>query len=178
MSPNNAKPWTLTHLLPERLGAAALAGLGAYMMVTAIGVAVTAALWLILNPLTPPGTPMTQLPAYAMTVPFHPLMNLLVWPFFAAVYLSRSNAGFREAVKLGAFWLVATVAIDLVGWVIVRRPWSMTAREFYVGYQPWISFIYLVIFASPLLAQLWLRRSRARNLYHRTGRDQARGVAR
>ena len=42
--------------------------------------------------------------------------------------------------------------IDLFGWVLVPHPWHMTLEQFYVGYQPWISLIYLVIFISPILA--------------------------
>jgi hypothetical protein len=32
---------------------------------------------------------------------------------------------------------------------VIENPWSMSAREFYVDYQPWITLIYAAIFASP-----------------------------
>ena len=35
------------------------------------------------------GVPVTQAPAYLMTLPYHPPLNLLVWPLFAWLYLRR-----------------------------------------------------------------------------------------
>ena len=98
---------------------------------------------------------MLQAPAYVMSVPFHPLLNLLVWPVFRWLYLRCSTLNLerqQEALRLGLFWLLATAVIDLFGWVLLPHPWHMTLDQFYVGYQPWISLIYLVIFISPLLA--------------------------
>ena len=98
---------------------------------------------------------MLQVPAYAMSVPFHPLLNLLVWPAFGWLYLRRLTPNVErqgEAIRLGFFWFLATAVVDLFGWVLVPHPWHMTLEQFYVGYQPWISLIYLVIFISPILA--------------------------
>ena len=32
------------------------------------------------------------------------------------------------------------------------HPWSLTFKEFYVDYQPWITLIYIAIYASPFIA--------------------------
>jgi hypothetical protein len=56
----------------------------------------------------------------------------------------------KEAIWLGTFWAIVTIVVDLVGWVLVPHPWAMTFKEFYVDYQPWITFIYLIIFVSPI----------------------------
>jgi H+/Cl- antiporter ClcA len=34
----------------------------------------------------------TRAPAHLMTLPYHPLLNLLVWPIFAWWYLRRTDA--------------------------------------------------------------------------------------
>ena len=69
------------------------------------------------------------------------------------MYLRSFTANTRqdEALKLGAFWAVICILIDLVGWILIPHPWAMTFKEFYVEYQPWITLIYLVIFFSPLV---------------------------
>jgi hypothetical protein len=145
---------TKRRALPVRLGAATLYFLLGYCIVTGLGVLLTVVL-AIFEPAAPAGTPMLQIPAYAMSVPFHPLLNLLVWPVLGWIYLGRlASDGHRqlEALRLGFFWVVATAGIDLFGWVLLPQPWRMTFDQFYVGYQPWISLIYLVILLSPILA--------------------------
>ena len=42
-----------------------------------------------------------------------------------------------EAPRLGAFWAVITIVVDLIGWVLIKHPWSMTFKQMYVDYQPW-----------------------------------------
>lgn len=91
--------------------------------------------------------------AYEKTKPFHPLYNLLIFPLFAWLYLlSVSNASIGLALLVGAMWAAITIIGDLVGWVLIKHPWSLSFREFYLEYQPWISLTYLIIFLSPLLA--------------------------
>jgi hypothetical protein len=53
--------------------------------------------------------------------------------------------------------------VDFLGFVAIDHAWSLTPPEFYVDYQPWITLIYAVIFASPLLAlaMLWRRATAA-----------------
>ena len=129
----------------------------AYALVTLLGVGLTVLFTAVLNlPPDPIDTPAYAIGPYRATEPFHPLLNLLVFPFFAWAYLRRLPAGGadeREAWRLGAFWCGLTVVVDLVGWVLIPHPWQMPAWQFYVLYQPWITLIYLVILLSPVLAQ-------------------------
>jgi hypothetical protein len=141
--------------LPGRLGVATLFLFLAYWIVTALGILLTIVFAVTLRPFSSEAVPMLQVPAYVMSVPFHPLLNLLVWPVFGWLYLRRSTLGSArqaEALRLGCFWVGATALVDLFGWVMLPHPWHMTLNQFYVGYQPWISLIYLVIFLSPILA--------------------------
>lgn len=92
---------------------------------------------------------------YERTKPWHPLYNLLIFPLFAWLYfngLETVTPGLVLATSL--IWGTLTVVFDLVGWVLVKYPWSLSLREFYVEYQPWITLIYLIIYASPWLAYL------------------------
>jgi hypothetical protein len=100
---------------------------------------------------------MLEAPAFVATVPYHVLITLLVWPFFAWLYSRKrrpvsSQQESRQTLLLAALWLVAAVVVDFVGFVLVKNSWSMTPRELYVDYQPWITLIYISIFLSP-----WIR---------------------
>jgi hypothetical protein len=142
-------------VLPRRLGVATIYLFLAYWIVTALGILLTIVFAVTLRPFSSVAVPMLQVPAYVMSVPFHPLLNLLVWPVFGWLYVRRSTPTCEmqgEAIRLGSFWFLATAVIDLFGWVLVPHPWHMTLDQFYVGYQPWIRLIYLVIFISPILA--------------------------
>jgi hypothetical protein len=149
----------LRSALPARLGRAAAALFIAYSIVTLLGIGLTVAFAALLDlPAPPPGATMLAIPAYAATLPFHPLLNLLVWPLLAAWYFRPASAApAQAAARLGAFWTLITLVVDVFGWVIIRHPWSLTFREFYVDYQPWITLVYLAIFVSPLLAAWWRR---------------------
>ena len=45
--------------------------------------------------------------------------------------------------------------IDVFGWVMIKHSWSLSFKEFYVDYQPWITLIYLAIFAGPVVGYLF-----------------------
>ena len=127
----------------------------AYWLVTILGILLTVAFAAIFRPPSPQelGVPFSQAPAYLMTLPYHPLLNLLFLPF-AWIYLRdfASNTRMQEALRLGLLWVFICIVIDLVGWILIPHPWAMTFKEFYVDYQPWITLIYLVIFAAPIVA--------------------------
>lgn len=90
---------------------------------------------------------------YEKTKPFHPLYNIIIFPIFAYLYLSTlSVPTITDAVVTGLIWVGITILFDVFGWVLIKHPWSLSFREFYIDYQPWISLIYVAIFASPLLS--------------------------
>ena len=126
----------------------------AYWIVTILGVLLTIAFAAIFKPPSPQElhVPFSQTPAYLMTLPYHPLLNLCWFPF-AWMYLRGFAVDLRqrEALKLGTFWAGICILIDLFGWILIPHPWAMTFQEFYIDYQPWITLIYLVIFISPLV---------------------------
>lgn len=95
--------------------------------------------------------------AYEKTKPWHPLYNLLVFPLFAGIYLnSLSVLDYQSVLATSLLWGTLTIIIDLIGWVLIRHPWSLTFRQFYIEYQPWITLIYLAIYASPFIAYIAL----------------------
>lgn len=126
----------------------------AYWIVTILGILLTIAFAALFDPPSPQelGVSFSQAPAYLMTLPYHPLLNLF-WLPFAWLYLRgfTTDERQREALKLGTFWVVICILIDLVGWILIPHPWAMTFKEFYVDYQPWITLIYLAIFLSPII---------------------------
>lgn len=95
---------------------------------------------------------------YEKTKPWHPLYNIIIFPIFAWLYLnSLASITLNEVALTAAVWLSITLVVDLIGWVIIKHPWSLTFKEFYVDYQPWITLIYLTIFVSPFIAYLILQ---------------------
>ena len=91
--------------------------------------------------------------AYEKTKPWHPLYNIIVFPIFGLLYLKGiNNPTMNEAIITGAFWAIKSIVIDLVGWVLIKHPWRLTFKEFYVDYQPWITLIYIIIFIAPIIS--------------------------
>lgn len=90
---------------------------------------------------------------YERTKPWHPLYNILIFPVFAFIYLNGlETVSLQDAILTSLIWGGITVLFDLVGWVLIKHPWSLTFKGFYVDYQPWITLTYIVIFASPFIA--------------------------
>ncbi len=95
--------------------------------------------------------------AYEKTKPWHPLYNIIIFPLFSYAYFSiLDTVTFQKVVITSILWGTITIIFDLFGWVMIKHPWSLSAKEFYVDYQPWISFIYVAIYASPFIAYAWM----------------------
>ncbi|WP_071705185.1 hypothetical protein [Murdochiella vaginalis] len=56
------------------------------------------------------------------------------------------NPSLQEALVTGLLWAAICLVFDAIGWVLIKHPWSLSFKEFYIDYQPWISLIYLAIF--------------------------------
>jgi hypothetical protein len=141
------------------VGLALIYFVAAYVLVTVLAAGLTITYGTINHSLEPGqlGVGMLQAPAFVATVPYHVLIMLLIWPVFAWLYFrkrrpSSSQQESKVTMRLALLWLVSAVALDYVGFVLIKNPWSMTTHELYVEYQPWISLIYLSIFLSP-----WIR---------------------
>ena len=89
---------------------------------------------------------------YERTKPWHPLYNIIIFPIFAYLYFNRlETVTLSNAIATSLIWGTITVVFDLIGWVLIKHPWSLTVKEFYIDYQPWITLIYITIYASPLI---------------------------
>src|SRR5258705_4662273 len=102
------------------------------------------------------GVSLLKAPSFVATVPYHVVIMLLVWPVFAWMYFrkrqqSSHDKEVRETLRLSFFWLAAAMIVDLVCFVLIKHPYSLTPHEFYVEYEPWISLIYISIFLSPFI---------------------------
>ncbi len=95
---------------------------------------------------------------YEKTKPWHPLYNIIVFPIFAYLYFNGLEAvALSNVVSTSLLWGTMTVVFDVIGWVLIKHPWSLTFREFYIEYQPWITLIYITIYASPFIAYGFMR---------------------
>lgn len=83
---------------------------------------------------------------YERTKPWHPLYNIIIFPIFAYLYFNRlETVTLSNAIATSLIWGTITVVFDLIGWVLIKHPWSLTVKEFYIDYQPWITLIYITI---------------------------------
>ena len=89
---------------------------------------------------------------YEKTKPWHPLYNIILFSLFGYLYMhGLAVPTMVEAVITGAVWTGICIVFDLFGWVIIKHPWSLSFKEFYVDYQPWITLIYIAIFLGPIV---------------------------
>ena len=89
---------------------------------------------------------------YEKTKPWHPLYSIVLFSMFGYLYLKDlPTPSLKEAIITGGVWTGICMLVDLVGWVIVKHPWSLSFKEFYVDYQPWITLISLAIFLGPMI---------------------------
>ena len=89
---------------------------------------------------------------YEKTKPWHPLYNIIVFPIFAYLYFKGIDiVTLTDVIIVSLVWGTIAVFFDLLGWVVIKHPWSLTLKEFYIDYQPWITIIYVAIYASPFI---------------------------
>ena len=89
---------------------------------------------------------------YEMTKPWHPLYNIIFFTLFGLLYLRKvKDLTLKKAMATGALWAGISIVIDLVGWVLIKHPLSLTFRQFYIEYQPWITLVYLAMFTAPVI---------------------------
>lgn len=92
---------------------------------------------------------------YEKTKPWHPLYNIIIFTMLGFIYMNGlANPTISEALVTGAIWAGICIVFDVFGWVIIKHPWSITFKQFYVEYQPWITLIYIAIFSGPFLGYL------------------------
>lgn len=95
---------------------------------------------------------------YEKTKPWHPLYNIIIFPIFGWIYMSGlAEPTMHAALVAGLIWALASILIDLIGWVLIPHPLRLTFKQFYVEYQPWITLIYIAIFLGPVIGY-WLCR--------------------
>ena len=70
---------------------------------------------------------------------------------------SLADPTMTVAVVTGCLWAGISIIVDLVGWVLIKHPWRLTFKQFYVEYQPWITMIYAAIFLGPVIGFLFVR---------------------
>lgn len=96
---------------------------------------------------------------YEMTKPWHPLYNIIFFTLFGLLYLRKvKDLTLGKAMATGALWSGISILIDLVGWVLIKHPWSLTFRQFYIEYQPWITLVYLAMFIAPVICFFAVKR--------------------
>ena len=123
----------------------------AYFIVTSIGVLHTIFNIVVLHMKSMKDSPgMGE--GYEKTKPWHPLYNIIIFPIFAYFYLSGlKELSFQNVIYTSLIWETITVVFDVIGWVLIKHPWSLTFKEFYIDYQPWITLIYITIYVSPFI---------------------------
>ena len=127
----------------------------AYLIVTCIGIAHTIFNIYVLHMQPMDENGMGE--GYEKTKPWHPLYNIILFTLFGYFYLKGiALPTIQEALITGGIWAGICIVFDVFGWVLIKHPWSLSFKEFYVDYQPWITLIYLMIFLGPVVGFLFL----------------------
>lgn len=125
----------------------------AYLAVTAVGIGHTVFNIYVLH--MSPMNEDSMGEGYEKTKPWHPLYNIVLFSLFGYLYLKGlPQPSLREALMTGGMWAGVCILFDVFGWVLIRHPWSLTFKGFYVDYQPWITLIYIAIFLGPVVGFL------------------------
>jgi len=123
----------------------------AYVSVTIVAVAASMLVDVLLH--APSASSGLQDLGFQLTVPYEPLMNLVIWIAGAGLYFGKQAQQpnrYKEALALGALWLVIALPVDFVGFVLIPSPISLSVHDFYLGQFPWIYLTYLAVLLSPL----------------------------
>ena len=127
----------------------------AYAAVTILGIAHTVFNIYVLQMKPMDGTSMGE--GYEKTRPWHPLYNIILFGLFGWLYMRGvADPSLYDALITGAIWAGICIVFDVFGWVIIKHPWSLSFKEFYIDYQPWISLIYVAIFLGPVIGFILL----------------------
>ncbi|MBQ4448230.1 MAG: hypothetical protein II897_08070 [Clostridia bacterium] len=127
----------------------------AYAAVTILGIAHTVFNIYVLHMKPMDGTSMGE--GYEKTKPWHPLYNIILFGLFGWLYMRGvADPSLYDALITGAIWAGICIVFDVFGWVIIKHPWSLSFKEFYIDYQPWISLIYVAIFLGPVIGCILL----------------------
>ena len=127
----------------------------AYLIVTCIGILHTVFNIYVLHMKPMDENGMGE--GYEKTKPWHPLYNIVVFTLFGFLYLKGLVVPtMQEALITGGLWAGICIVFDVFGWVLIKHPWSLRFKEFYIDYQPWISLIYLMIFLGPVVGYLFV----------------------
>lgn len=137
--------------------------IAAYIIVTILAYFASFMVGMMLKlPPPEPGGSMFDSPEFVKSVPYHLLINLLIWTIFSYMYFTKNKnreLNITTAFYLSIFWLVTAMLTDLVFFVLIPSPVALTFHQFYVEYQPWISITYLIVFISPLISQGLIKNS-------------------
>ena len=80
------------------------------------------------------------------------VVRMLLFSVFGYLYMrGLSTPTLSEAILTGVLWSGICIVFDVFGWVIIKHPWSLSFKGFYIDYQPWITLIYIAIFLGPLV---------------------------
>ena len=139
----------------QNFGRSMLMFWSAYLIVTCIGILHTVLNIYVLHMKPMDETGMGE--GYEKTKPWHPLYNIVIFSLFGFWYQKGIDTpAMGEALITGGLWAGICIVFDVFGWVLIKHPWSLSFKEFYVDYQPWISLIYLMIFLGPVVGYLFL----------------------
>lgn len=105
-----------------------------------------------------PASAISTDPTYNLAEKYYPLLNLVVWTFFAWLYFRKAAASVKSALYLSLFWLAIVLPLDLLAFVLIENPLAVSAYDFYVSQFPWIYLTYIALALSPFVALLFTKK--------------------
>jgi hypothetical protein len=97
-------------------------------------------------------------PLYLLAEKYYPLLNLCVWTLSGWLYFRKSRPLLADAWRVSLLWLAIVLPLDLVTFVLVKNPLSLSAHDFYIGQFPWIYLTYAAVILGPICGALIAKR--------------------
>lgn len=74
----------------------------------------------------------THFEAFKNTKPFHPIYNIVVFPIICVYMVKKlpSTPTVIEMIEIGVLWIVYSIILDVVLWIVLPHPWRITIKEF------------------------------------------------
>lgn len=100
-----------------------------------------------------PPSEIMQDPSYILAHQLYPVLNFGFWTLASWLYFRKSdnrNPTIKNAIQIGLFWLALALPLDLIFYVLLPTPFTISFSDFYYGQSPWIYLTYLSLILSPL----------------------------
>jgi hypothetical protein len=87
-------------------------------------------------------------------IPFIPVYVFIGLGIVVAILVAPLEYSFTQLIRVGAFWLLLSLLLDIIAWFILSRKYKNMLKNILSGKYIWLIVFYLTIFLIPLISLL------------------------